>query len=122
MRDYLHERAEESRHNEVLAYMMFIAGAIFFVGGVLAAVVTNPVPEWFLFFPYQISFEPLGMLGLAFTLLGISLLVFGVGMGLYYSHDRAWYMKELYKSNSMKASWVGERKRKRRNNVKTSPV
>ncbi|HML02813.1 MAG TPA: hypothetical protein VK487_05500 [Candidatus Bathyarchaeia archaeon] len=123
MRDYLHEKAEESRHNEVLAYLMFIAGVIFFVGGILATVTTNPVPDWFLFFPYQIASEPLGMLGLAFTLSGISLLVFGIGMGLYYAHDRVWYMKELYKANSMQANSTGGKKQKRpRNSIKTSSV
>ena len=30
-RDYLHEKAEESRHNENQAYLMFPAGAIFFL-------------------------------------------------------------------------------------------
>ncbi|MEM2281413.1 MAG: hypothetical protein QXZ68_05435 [Candidatus Bathyarchaeia archaeon] len=34
-RDYLHEKAEESRHNETTAYLMFLAGTVFFVGGVL---------------------------------------------------------------------------------------
>jgi uncharacterized membrane protein len=131
MRDYLHEKAEESRHNEVLAYLMFIAGAIFFVGGVLATVTTAPLTatfpqtpntDWFLFFPYQTGSEPLGMLSLALTLCGIALLVFGVGMGLYYAHDRVWYMKELYKANSMQANSTGGKKQKRRNSIKTSSV
>ena len=128
MRDYLHEKAEESRHNEVLAYLMFIAGVIFLVGGILATVTTNTAimyPQdihWFLFFPYQIASEPLGMLGLAFTLCGISLLVFGVGMGLYYAHDRVWYMKELYKANTMQANSTGGKKQKKRNSIKTSSV
>ena len=51
--DYLHEKAEESRHNETLAYLMFMAGAIFFVGGLLETVVTTENPDWFLFFPIQ---------------------------------------------------------------------
>mgnify|MGYP006910663535 FL=1 len=34
-RDYLHEKAEELRHNETLAYLIFLAGAIFFVGGII---------------------------------------------------------------------------------------
>jgi hypothetical protein len=134
IRDYLHEKAEESRHNEVLAYLMFIAGAIFFVGGVLATVTTapltpltatipqTPITDWFLFFPYQTGSEPLGMLSLALTLCGIALLVFGVAMGLYYAHDRVWYMKELYKANSIQAGAMGGKKQKRRNSVKTSSV
>jgi hypothetical protein len=34
IRDYLHEKAEESRHNEIIAYMMFLAGSMFFVGSI----------------------------------------------------------------------------------------
>jgi len=46
-RDYLHEKAEESRHNETLAYLMFLAGAIFFVGGILETLSLTGNPEWF---------------------------------------------------------------------------
>jgi len=128
MRDYLHEKAEESRHNEVLAYLMFIAGVIFLLGGILATVATNTAImyptdiHWFLFFPYQIESEPLGMLGLAFTLCGITLLIFGVGMGLFYAHDRSWYMKELYKANSLQIGSMSGKKQKRRSSNKTSSV
>jgi len=33
-RDYLHEKAEESRHNETVAYLMFLAGTTFLIGGI----------------------------------------------------------------------------------------
>ena len=130
MRDYYHEKAEESRHNEVLAYLMFIAGVIFFVGGILSTVTINTAfidfdptnIHWFLFFPYQTVSEPLGMLSLAFMLSGISLLVFGVGMGLYYAHDRVWYMKELYKANSIQLGSMVGKKQKKRSNIKTPSV
>ncbi len=128
IRDYLHEKAEESRHNEMLAYLMFIAGTILFVGGILITLTTTSLPDWFLFIPYYISSsEPysilgLSLLGLSLTLSGIVLLVYGVGMGLYYAHDRAWYMKELYKAHSLEANPIGGTKRKRRDNIKTSPV
>ena len=111
---------------------MFIAGVIFFVGGILATVTISTafiIPpytdihiQWFLFFPYQTGSEPLGMLSLAFMLSGISLLVFGVGMGLFYAHDRSWYIKELYKANSMQVGPTGGKKQKRRNSIKTSSV
>lgn len=47
MRDNLHEKAKESRHNEMFAYSMFITGAIFFVGGVLETVTTTSNPTGF---------------------------------------------------------------------------
>lgn len=40
-RDYLHEKAEESRHNETVAYLMFLAGTVFFVGGLLETLVIS---------------------------------------------------------------------------------
>jgi len=112
----------------MLAYLVFIAGAVFFVGGILITVTTTSSPDWFLFFPYYVSSsEPysillLSLLGLSLTLSGIALLVYGVGAGLYYAHDRAWYMQELYKAHSLEANSIGGTKRRRRNDIKTSPV
>ena len=118
IRDYLHEKAEESRHNEMFAYLMFIAGAVFFVGGILETLATSNVPDWFLFFPYHFTPEPSGILGLALTLCGITLLIYGVGMGLFYAHDRGWYMQELFKAHSAEMSATGT-KRQRKRNAKT---
>jgi hypothetical protein len=106
----------------MLAYLMFIAGAVFFVGGILITITTTASPDWFLFFPYYISSEPYSIMGLSLTLSGIVLLVYGVGMGLYYAHDRSWYMQELYKAHSLESNSIGGTKRKRRPNIKTSPV
>jgi len=122
IRDYLHEKAEESRHNEMFAYLMFIAGAVFFVGGILETLTTSSAPDWFLFFPYHFTPEPSGILGLALTLCGLTLIGFGVGMGLYYAHDRSWYMKELYNSHSAEATSMSGKKRKRRNHISTAPI
>jgi len=38
LRDYLHEKAEESRHNETVSYLMIVIGAIFLIGRVLETV------------------------------------------------------------------------------------
>lgn len=93
--DYLHEKAEESRHNETLAYLMFMAGAIFFVGGFLETVVTTENPDWFLFFPYKITPHAYSLLGLSMVLSGFTLLVLGIVLGVHYSLDRAVYMNQL---------------------------
>jgi hypothetical protein len=121
VRDYLHEKAEESRHNEMFAYLMFIAGAVFFIGGVLETIITSYGdgydPNWFLFFPYYVTSQPYGILGLALTLSGISLLVYGFGMGIFYAHDRTWYMQQLYKAHSVEATSMGGKKRRKRDNI-----
>jgi hypothetical protein len=100
-REYLHEKAEESRHSETLAYMVFLAGAVFFVGGILATLSLPEEPQWFLIFPYFADSSAGSYLSLALLLSGICLVFFGVAVGMNYSRDRNWYMQELKKANSL---------------------
>ena len=101
--DYVHEKAEESRHNATLAYLMFMAGAIFFVGGVLETVITTENPDWFLFFPYKITPHAPNLLGLFMVLSGFMLLVLGIALGVHYVLDEASY------SNQLKKVYVNEK-------------
>jgi len=110
IKEYFHEKAEESRHNETAAYLMFLTGAIFFVGGVLMTISRTENPGWFIFFPYNPMPDPTSLLGLALTLSGISLLVYGVAVGIYYSRKRAWYMRELSKAHSFVKESVNKKK------------
>jgi hypothetical protein len=119
IREYLHEKAAESRHNEMSAYLMFIAGAVFYVGGVLETLTITSLPDWFLIFPYKFTSNPSSFLGLALTLCGITLLVYGLAAGTFYAHDRAWYMKELYKAHSFENSTGNQKKRRSRNSTTT---
>lgn len=100
-RDYLHEKAEESRHNETVAYLMFLAGAMFFVGGILETLSFGGEPYWFLIIPYSLEMHAGAVLGLTLIIGGLALIVFGIIAGIHYSHDRDWYMQELRKSNSL---------------------
>jgi len=92
---YVHEKIEESRHNETLAYLMFIAGVIFFVGGLLETVITTENPDWFLFFPYKITSHAYSLLGLFMVLSGFMLLVLGIVSCIHYTLDRAFYLDQL---------------------------
>jgi hypothetical protein len=103
-RDYLHEKAEESRHNETLAYLMFVAGAIFFVGGILTTLSLVGQPDWFLIIPYDTAPTSGTFLALTLVFSGFALILFGIGAGLNCSRDRGWYMQELAKANSIEAS------------------
>jgi len=123
-REYLHEKAEESRHNETCAYLMFLAGAMFFVGGVLETLNVGENPQWFIFIPYYTEPFAGAILGLAMVISGLSLIVFGIIAGLTYSRDRGWYMEELRKANSAEEAIIHNKplknsKMRRRRKVKT---
>jgi len=97
-RDYFHEKAEESRHNEVVGYIMFLAGSVFFVGGVLAALTMSSQPNWFLFIPYDSTSTQALTLEMSFLVVGLSLIVVGIASGLHFYRDRSMYMQELFKA------------------------
>ena len=99
-RDYLHEKAQESRHKETQACLMFLAGAIFFVGGILETLNVGENPEWFTFVPYHT--EPLAgaVLGLSLIISGLSLMVFGIATGFTYYNHRRWYMEASRKATA----------------------
>jgi hypothetical protein len=111
-KEYLHEKAEESRHNETIAYIMFLAGAVFFVGGVLESLNLTESPSWFMFIPYHA--EPIAgaVLGLTLTISGFCLIIFGIVAGLICSRDRGWYMHELRNANSLEDTKMHEKARK----------
>ena len=115
--EYLHEKAEESRHNETVGYLITIVGAIFFIGGLLEIVITVENPEWFLIIPYHITQHPYSLLGLTLTSIGIVLLCAGIIISVHYARERGWYMKELHKAHAteeqkLKTTKVREKQQK----------
>ena len=91
--EYLHEKAEESRHNEAVGYFVTTIGSIFFVGGQIITLTKGENPNWFLIIPYN-------LLGLSETVLGFVLLCLGIAISIYYARERTWYMKQLHKAHS----------------------
>lgn len=92
---YLHEKAEESRHNESIAYLVAIIGSVFLVGGIIQTLIVVQRPQWFLVFPYELGASPFDFLGLGFTLLGVMLLLAGIILGVHYGAQRVWYTNSL---------------------------
>ena len=101
--DYFHEKAEESRHNEMVGYVMFLAGSGFFVGGILSALSMSGQVNWFLFIPYSAgSGQALG-LEVSFLAVGFFLIAMGIGCGLHFNNDRSMYMNELFEASNSDA-------------------
>ncbi len=109
IQDYLHEKVEESRHNEVIAYMIFLTGSVFLVGGILSALSMDRERNWFLFVPYVAGSTQMLVLELAFLMIGLFLIVGGIGTGVHYYRDRGWYMRELGKANNTENLIRGQR-------------
>jgi len=114
--EYLHEKAEESRHNENVGYFMISTGSIFFVSGLLETTLTAENPEWFLIIPYHLTPHPYSLLCLSLTIVGIVLLSLGTALSLHYARERTWYMKELHRAHSTEEQKLGRKELQRIHN------
>jgi len=110
--DYIHVKIGESSHNETHAYLMFVAGIVLLVGGLLETVITVEDPDWFLLFPYKFALGTYrqwayARLGLFMVFCGFWLLGLGIILGISSWYDGKLYMNQLnevYKTKRSKES------------------
>lgn len=120
--NYLHERAEESRHNEAMGLLLAVIGSVFMVGGILQTVITVQRPEWFLIFPFQTDSSPYGILSLSFTLIGVVVLLVGFGLGIYFAAQRSWYANSLKETYRAEEERLRAQKKAKENGYPTMPA
>jgi len=96
--DFLHRKAEDSAHNEILAFLTVILGTVILIGGLLVTIIAVEQPKWLLFFPYQLPSGPSAFLGLILTLTGFLLTAIGFTMVIYYDRRKSWCMCQIEES------------------------
>jgi hypothetical protein len=119
--DYFHEKAGESRHNEMVGYVMFLAGSVFFVGGILSALSVNGELNWFLLIPYVSNSMQALYLELAFLVFGLFLMVAGLAFGLRANHDRSLYMRKLCEASNSDSLFMNYRAKNALDSRKKKP-
>lgn len=97
---YLHEKAEESRHNESMGLLVAAIGSVLLVGGLMQTIGTMQELQLFPMSISQLWSSPTGFLGFSFTILGLILFLAGLILAVYYGSHRSWYfntLKERYR-------------------------
>jgi len=95
LRDYLHEKAEESRHNETLGFLILVIGVIMLMSGLLITAIKVENPDWLLFIPYKLNTHPFVLLGLSLNAIGLTLLILGIVFSTHSALQRTMYIDRL---------------------------
>lgn len=97
--EWMHRKAEENAHNEILAFLTTILGINLLVGGLIVTILVAEEPNWLLILPYVFSQKPPAYIGLTLTITGFLILLAGFILVIHYDRKRRWYIKEIEKSS-----------------------
>lgn len=96
--DWMHRKAEENAHNEILAFLVMILGVNLLVGGLLITMIASGEQSW-LNFPYTPMQIPPAQFGFTLAITGFTILAVGFALAIHYDKRRNWYIKEIEKSS-----------------------
>jgi len=98
MEDWLHKKAEENAHNEILAFLLIILGTNLLTAGLLVTIIVSGEQELWLFSIYRQLQTATTSLGPILTITGFIISSAGFILIIHYDRKRSWYIKELEKS------------------------
>jgi len=96
--DWMHRRAEECAHNEILAFLLIILGVQFLTAGLLVTIFISG-QEWWLFAIYTQLQTASISLGLILTIIGFAISAIGFILVIHYDRKKSWYRKQIEKSS-----------------------
>jgi hypothetical protein len=96
--DWLQQKAAESAHNEILAFLAVILGINISIGGLIVTIMILGGPNFLLFLTQQPITVSVA-LGPILTLLGFLMAATGFVLTFYHDRKRSWYLRELQKSS-----------------------
>ncbi len=97
--DWLNRKADESAHNEILAFLMVVLGMNISIGGLIVTIMRFGEPNIFSFLTEQhLSISV--ALGSILTIIGFLLTSAGFVLAVHYDRKRSWYLGEIRKAST----------------------
>jgi uncharacterized membrane protein len=97
--DWLHRKAEENAHNEILAFLLMVLGMNLLMGGLLMSLMVG-VELTVILQPSSLPPSLTAYLGFILTVVGFFVMLSGFVLTVYYSRKRLWYISEIERSAS----------------------
>jgi multisubunit Na+/H+ antiporter MnhC subunit len=99
--DWLHKKAEESAHNEILAFLLIILGVHLLTAGLMVTIIVSGGQEWWLFSIYWQLQTASASLGLILTIIGFTISSTGFILVIHYDRKKSWYRRQIEKSSAI---------------------